>query len=123
MEVFAIRHIPTQAFMPQRKQQKGSSHWTPGMVDSDYETGQPKLFHNKHAAVCAMASWLRGRVELVVQQGPEDPYPEHVAKVRKDPTRRKQDVEVVTFILIEQKIVTATMGKPRFHGALAHLNK
>lgn len=143
LQTFAIRHIPTQSYMPKRKQEKGSSHWVPGIVDREHETDFPKLFHTEHAAICAVYSWLRGKVVMTAHQGHEDPYPEYTLDLRKDPTRRLKDLEIVTFDLVERKIkrsgvqpasttvvqvagskvVVGVMGDTRFHGMLAHLNK
>lgn len=138
MNVYAVKHIPTGLFMPQRNQARGSSNWTPGLPDSDHETTHMRIFPTMQAARCAMHSWLRGRVQ-VSRGGYGEDYEEDM-KIIKDPTRRKQDVEVMIFTLVpvltEQtesdvttvqaagsKVVVGIMGGTRFHGMLSHLNK
>lgn len=139
MNVYAVKHIPTGLHMPLRKQAKGSSNWVPGLRDTDHETTHMRIFPTIQAARCAMHSWLRGRVQ-VSRGGFGEDYEEDM-KIVKDPTRRKQDVEVVTFTLVPvltkqqiesdvttvqaagSKVVVGVMGGTRFHGMLAHLNK
>ena len=60
----------------------------------------------------AMYFFTREDTEMVAEQ-----------MLRSNPARLSADLEIVEFMLVECKTVTATMGKPKFHGFLAHLNK
>lgn len=104
MEVFAIRHKPTQAWMPARmfKGSRGWSYWTP--ADTDAYDKNPRIFFTKRSAQNALTAWMQGEWEQgLVQDGDwetgyymvdGDPEPKK-PKVE----RKREDMEIVTLTL------------------------
>lgn len=106
MKVFAIRHKPTQRFMPvpKGKHGSGSSFWEPSETP---DGTMPRLFNTKRKASCSLTQWLRGRHEVVTERTHSDDgfghsWDEPVGTaVTHDPNRIPADMEIVTFELKE----------------------
>jgi hypothetical protein len=111
MQVFAIRHKPTGAWMPTRMFRRGGgwSHWMPGPPVDGYEgldgfDKNPRIFFTLQAARNALTMWLRGtwreeRRCSETLEGRED-WTELVPDA--PPVERKrEDMEIVSFLLIE----------------------
>jgi len=111
--VYAIRHKPTQQFMPTRLNRSpgGWSHWSPGYVHPEYGEDKPhdpnpRLFFTPIAARNALAMWLQGC--WYRSQGtsngsywdPPEPYDEMTVELPPAP-RRREDMEIVRFTLEE----------------------
>ena len=111
MIVYAIRHKPTQQFMPTRLNRSpgGWSHWSPGYVHPEYGEDKPhdpnpRLFFTPIAARNALAMWLQGtwkrdRGTAWNLEGPEDW--DHVLVNPPPAPRRREDMEIVRFTLEE----------------------
>jgi hypothetical protein len=59
--LFIVRHVSTGCVLPPSlgRRGRGGSFWDP--TESDYfDMGVPRIFHNRHAANCFIASWARG---------------------------------------------------------------
>lgn len=113
MNVFAIRHKPTNRFMPVPvgKNGSGSSYWEP----TEQADGQmPRLFPHKRSAKSALAQWLRGTHKPVMEWASDPPlgefgfgarYQECVGTaVEPVPGRNADDMEIVTFTLTEVNV-------------------
>lgn len=107
MKVFAIRHKPSQRFMPvpTGKHGSGSSFWEPAET---LDGTMPRLFSTKRKASSSLTQWLRGRHEPVQEPVEQSDDFFHVggmvtvgAKVAFDPSRIPADMEIVTFELKE----------------------
>lgn len=100
MRLYAIRHKPTGNYLLQRNRLRGGSAeeplpWT--------DKRHPRFFPNPTNAKKALTAWLAGRWKDVYSRpyygdleydGPE-PVPV--------PERRREDMEIVEFLLAEQK--------------------
>lgn len=105
MEVFAIRHKPTGAWMPHRMYRtssRGWSHWNPGLpTDYPPHDTNPRIFFTLQSARNALTMWLQGAWKNTQTQGtyfdpPEDAGPAPY----KPPVERKRDeMEIVTLTL------------------------
>lgn len=94
--VFAIRSKLTDDLL----QPGGIASWDIS-VKRESESLKPALY-----------LFTKEDAELVVEQ-----------MLKSNPARLSADLEIVAFMLVECKTVTAVMGGQRFHGVLAHLNK
>lgn len=109
MEVFAIRHKPTQAWMPTRMFKtigRGWSYWTPGDSSEGLDgfDKNPRIFFTKQSARNALTAWLGGRwVQGKVREGDwetgyytvdGDPAP-----TRPPVERKREDMEIVMLTL------------------------
>lgn len=100
MRVYCIRHIPSGMFIPRLETGKtrGGSHLEPS---NDRE---PRIFHNKRAAMAFLGSWLQGIFVNERHQYGLDDWDVY-ATPRKQPHRIKENMEIVEFELHE-------VGKP-----------
>jgi hypothetical protein len=108
LNVFAIRHKPTGAFMPvpTGRGGSGSSYWDPANSAFGAVPGVHRLFHNKRSAKAALTQWLRGRhVPVMEYASAEDSFfsssfPYCVGtETEHDPSRKAEDMEIVEFTL------------------------
>lgn len=112
MQVFAIRHKPTQAWMPARmfKHGGGWSHWEPEPVPEGYGDMRgydtnPRIFFTKQSVHNALSAWLQGAWaaqtkrdgdwETGYYQVDAGPAPEKPVNPRK-----REDMEIVTLELV-----------------------
>lgn len=96
MRAFAVRHKPSGLFIPKLKTgaRRGGSHLEPS---NDRE---PRLFHNHLAARAFLSNWLQGIFKEHTYTD-YNGYPESSLKIEKQPHRKKEDMEIVEFDLIE----------------------
>lgn len=104
--VYAIRHKPTESYMPARMfKQSGAgwSYWEPtdvgnklGLLGVDRN---PRLFFSHAAAALAANAWLRGQWECGYGVDGERLSPRPGAP--DGPERRAEDIEIVEFKLME----------------------
>jgi len=59
--LYVVRHVATGAVLPPilGRRGRGGSFWDPANKDY-FSLGIPRIFHNRHAAQCFIASWARG---------------------------------------------------------------
>lgn len=95
MKAYAVRHKPSGLFIPRLEtgKRRGGSHLEPS------NAREPRLFFNKLSARAFLSNWLQG---IFVQATStsldgDEPY----TKVIKQPKRKKADMEIVEFDLIE----------------------
>lgn len=60
IDIYLIRHVPSQKLMPQLRRGKGYSHWNPSVSNEKLaaELPQPRIFMNIQAAKQAVAQWF-----------------------------------------------------------------
>lgn len=109
MEVFAIRHKPTQSWMPARMFKtigRGWSYWTPGdtVEGLDGFDKNPRIFFTKRSAQNALGAWLNGRWEA--QTGTDGDWETGYFTVDIGPApmkppveRKREDMEIVSLTL------------------------
>lgn len=98
MKAYAVRHKPSGMFIPRLEtgKRRGGSHLEPS---NDRE---PRLFFNRLSARAFLSNWLQGIMKAdytVDYNGNED----YSIKVIPQPHRKKEDMEIVEFDLIEVK--------------------
>lgn len=106
-EVFAIRHIPTGEYMPNKMSRAGAggwSSWIPGPVLDGYGgcdgyDKNPRIFFSLRSARNALTAWLMGvhsRSTGITDQGwdTEDHYDEHIIEAPPVP-RVRAEMEIV----------------------------
>lgn len=105
--VFAIRHIPTQEFMPCRmnKGHTGWSYWSPGNRGDPPYDRNPRLFFSRKSATNALTMWLQGvwkRDQGTSHdwEGIPDGYDELTSNTPPIP-RNREEMEIVEFKLME----------------------
>jgi hypothetical protein len=112
MQVFAIRHKPTQAWMPARMFKvfgSGWSHWTPGPQGAalglhGYDKN-PRIFFTLQSARNALTAWLSGAWEsATVSDGDFETGYRQIdsgpAPMKPEAPRKREDMEIVTLELI-----------------------
>ena len=109
MKVWAIKHKPTNTWMPSRmsRSARGWSHWNPGYVHpefgpEEYHDANPRVFFTLQSARNALTAWLQGAWENTQSQGsyfepPEDTGP---APMKPPVPRQREDVEIVEMELV-----------------------
>jgi hypothetical protein len=126
MEMFALRHVATQRFMPQTENNRGYSHWDPTVKGGtkakdeygDYELPNEnlgaaypdsvRLFTTRKAAENARVAWARG-VAAVEHRG--DPMDGFTQVGFKDAGRKKTDLEVVKMWVSPLSKIYETISK------------
>lgn len=102
MRRYAIRHKPTGDYMPQLNNQKGYSSTGPMIAGGDLG---PRLFISRRRAQMALNAWLRGEWIRVYTMHSDmmDYTSEDIdrMKIEPRPNRKKEDMEIVCFNLIE----------------------
>jgi hypothetical protein len=97
MKVYCIRQKSTGLFIPRLEtgKRRGGSHLEPS------NKREPRIFHNKLAARAFLGNWLRGifQVDYYTESGVE----ESDVSVIPQPHRKKDDMEIVEFICLEQR--------------------
>jgi hypothetical protein len=103
--VYALRHGATGTLMPEMKNRKGYSHWSPGQPGGipDVATNMPRLFPSRTSAVLARSQWVRGPVTVtMVAHGGWDEMPyDEPELTAKDVGRKTADLNLVEFELRE----------------------
>lgn len=105
--VFAIRHIPTQEFMPCRmnKGHTGWSYWSPGNQDDPPYDRNPRLFFSRQSATNALTMWLQGvwkRDRFVSYSYFGEAESSDDLTVNTPPIpRKREEMEIVEFKLME----------------------
>lgn len=103
-EVYALRHVASGTLMPEMRNGRGYSHWSPsepdGMPASALPT--PRFLATRRAAINARGQWARGVVRSVTKGGYLDGDSWEDLQVT-DIGRKVTDLEVVTFTLVEKK--------------------
>lgn len=111
LKAWAIRHKPTGNFMPKYETStgNGASFWEPtGGGLSPSKRPAIRLFKSHLAASRSLQQWLRGTHHAVKKwesdgEGYGGSYEVTVGtEVRHDPFRKKEDMEIVEFNLVEQ---------------------
>lgn len=112
MEVFAIRHKPTQAWMPARmfKQYGGWSHWEPepvpeGHGDMSGYDKNPRIFFTKRSVQNALKAWVQGAWMSQTKQDGDWETGYHRVSAGPAPEkpvnpRKREDMEIVALELI-----------------------
>lgn len=101
--VYAVRHKPSGLFIPRLEtgKRRGGSHLEPS------DAREPRIFHNYRAAQSFLGNWLQGKFKYST---PEYGYsasfepPEPELQVIKQENRKKEDMEIVKFYLIEAEL-------------------
>ena len=96
IKAYAVRHKPSGLFIPRLEtgKRRGGSRLEPS------NEREPRLFFNKISVRAFLSNWLQGKMELHSYQdyeGTNDTY----TKVIPQPHRKKEDMEIVEFDLIE----------------------
>lgn len=122
-EVFAVRHIDTQTYMPCRMTRGGAggwSHWSPGAKpdsagnprDGSPYDRRPRLFYSLQAARNAISMWSAGiwvRDAGVSPGGPWGPDEHHDNLQPEEPPvpRSSDQMEIVHFTLTQGTAVVS----------------
>lgn len=99
-ELWAIKHVPTGNFLLQRQRLRGGTKEEP---EPWTEKRHPRLFPNAANAKRALTAWLSGRWQdgyFDTIDGPDydaGPAPTPVA------TRKREEMQIVRFVLREKK--------------------
>ena len=95
MKVFAVRQKSTGLFIPRLEtgKRRGGSHCEPSDIR------EPRIFHNRLAARSFLGNWLQGKFVNQSYYGSWET--EHYLEVIKQPHRKKEDMEIVEFELVE----------------------
>jgi hypothetical protein len=101
MKVYAVRHIPSGLFIPRLKTgyRRGGSHLEPS------NEREPRIFHNYRAASAFLCSWVQG-VHFTSCDIDSDPHTD----VKPVPSRKKDEMEIVEFNLVETSDMIYTDG-------------
>ena len=97
---YALRSLDTGEFMPEMRNHRGYSHWSPKAGKSTpklaRETGLPRLFPDRRSATIGRASWAMGifSYEHSVPNPLDDPYGESEL-VATDMGRKATDLQIV----------------------------
>lgn len=97
---YALRSLDTGEYMPEMRNHRGYSHWSPKVGRSTpklaRETGLPRLFPDIRSATIGRTSWAMGMFthEHVVPDPVEDPYGES-RLVALDMGRKVSDLQIV----------------------------
>lgn len=101
MELFAIRHKPTGFYLGDPKGRGGS------FMEPEPATAirPPRIFHNRHAAACALGQWLLGHHVKHSCSGGQTPYGdfddyEEWTTYEAQPHRKREEMEVVPIQLV-----------------------
>lgn len=94
MKVFAVRHKPSGLFIPRLEtgKRRGGSYLEPSTER------EPRIFHSALAARAFIGAWLQGKFENHV-----DYEGEPSLLVKKQPHRKKHEMEIVTFFCVEAR--------------------
>ena len=97
MKAYAVRHKPSGLFIPRLEigNLKGGSRLEPS---NDRE---PRLFFNKQSARCFLSTWLRGIFKLYDSVDWETGQSESRITIVPQLHRKKEDMEIVEFNLVE----------------------
>lgn len=97
-KAYAVRHKPSGLFIPRLEtgKRRGGSHLEPS------NEREPRLFFNRISVRAFLSNWLQGKMEMHNYQ---DWNSEHdcYTKVIPQPHRKKEDMEIVEFDLVEVK--------------------
>jgi hypothetical protein len=98
---FALRHKPTQRYMPARMTATGKagwSWWNPESVEFSGHGIEPRLFATIRGARTAARTWLKGRVSKEYDQQTGE---FKTLALLPDEGRKAEDLEIVTLLLSE----------------------
>ena len=95
MNLFAIRHKPSGLFLPRPagNRGRGGSHVKPS-------TAPPRFFHSENAAKVALTYWLMGEFHATHYYDHDGIYEESI-DIKPDPSRKREEMEIVKFNLTE----------------------
>lgn len=101
--VFALRHIETREIMPEMKNGRGYSFWSPSGAPATADrlqqsTGVFRLFLSEKAAKSCRGQWARGIVGRHYGHDSGGPYVDTTVNPR---GRSTKDLEIVSFQLVE----------------------
>ncbi len=96
LKAYAVRHKPSGLFIPRLEtgKRRGGSHFEPS------NEREPRLFFNRISARAFLSNWLQGKAELHNCTGYDGEYETYI-KVIPQPHRKKEDMEIVEFDLVE----------------------
>ena len=96
MKAYAVRHKPSGLFIPRLEtgKRRGGSHLEPS------NKREPRLFFNRISARAFLSNWLQGTFENHSYQTYEGDWDSGL-RVTPQPHRRKEDMEIVEFKLVE----------------------
>lgn len=96
MKAYAVRHKPSGLFIPRLEtgKRRGGSHLEPSAER------EARLFFNQISARAFLSNWLRGKFENHSSQNWDGDYDDYV-RVIAQPHRRKEEMEIVEFDLVE----------------------
>lgn len=104
MKVYAIKHKPTDEWMPHRvfKSARGWSYWEPGLKGYEPHDPNPRIFFTRKAAENSLTMWLQGCWEEQISKGSYFDGPEHegIAPTNPKQERRREDMEIVELDLL-----------------------
>lgn len=106
--LYAIRHKPTGHFLPEPKGRMGRGGSFLEPVDCGLDHDNPRLFKSELSAKRALTAWLQGKHEPEFGYECDDGYNsyrvlEGMTIIPVD-SRRKSDMEIVSFRLILEEI-------------------
>jgi protein involved in temperature-dependent protein secretion len=93
MRAYAVRHKPSGLFIPRLEtgKRRGGSHLEPS------DKREARLFFNIISARAFLSNWLQGKFVNTYTSDESEPY----LKAIKQPHRKKEDMEIVAFELVE----------------------
>ncbi len=96
MKAYAVRHKPSGMFIPRLEtgKRRGGSFLEPT------NEREPRLFFNKLSARAFLSNWLQGTFQNYSTMNYEG-YEDGGLKVTPQPHRKKDEMEIVEFDLIE----------------------
>lgn len=98
MKLYALKHIATGEFMPEVKDRRGYSNWTPGKGDFHWAyKGSIRFFFHEASANVARAQWARG-----IRKTHYDHHGVDTTTIE-DAGRKRQELKVVSFTVTEDE--------------------
>lgn len=96
MQAFAVRHKPTGEYIP-----RSNNNGRGGSYSEPCKDKPARLFHCRHAARSFLLMWLKGHFKNNHSLDYETGIDEYSLEIIPQPHRKKEDMEIVEFNLVE----------------------